>query len=140
MRRDTKHAPAFAKHAQLTNKAQKVRRRIRIFILSSIMLSMLGVFFFLTFHYPVLFSNYFSAARGWVVERKNHLGSKLVKMKKGVIPQSEKEDRLASTHFEFYTALPNMQMSRDDVVNKIDENLSTESHSLSGSHRQSDNL
>lgn len=62
-----------------------------------------------------LVSSYVSRFRGWVGERKTHLNHGLDKVKKLAANKTEAEPQI---HFEFYTALPKMQVKVADLTAK----------------------
>lgn len=56
---------------------------------------------------PPIASSYVEQMKNWVAERKNHLHKNLEKVKQVAVRKSEPPPPI---HFEFYTALPNMQV------------------------------
>jgi cell division protein FtsN len=56
---------------------------------------------------PPIVSSYVEQMKSWVAERKNHLNKNLEKVKQVAVRKSEPAPPI---HFEFYTALPNMQV------------------------------
>jgi hypothetical protein len=70
-------------------------------------------------YYPML-TAYVAQFSSWTKERKQHLQASLVKVKDMALIKKNAEQDI---HFEFYTTLPNMQMSVADVVSSDSSNL-----------------
>lgn len=75
---------------------------------------------------------YASRVSGWITERKNHLNKKIVKIKRDVLRDKENEE--IPVHFEFYTALPNMNIEHTqkiEVANRRNESNDPKSKIIS---------
>lgn len=83
------------------------KRPLRFVVGGILLLVVTFTFFFLQHH---AIKSPFTSIKLWFSERKNHLKTSFVKVKKIAI--SEKKPALP-VHFEFYTALPNMQVTVD---------------------------
>jgi len=90
----------------------------RMGLLLGSLASVLGAVIFIVYlhmRHPqveILVSAYFSRMKTWVSERKSHLNQGLVKVKRLA---ANKSDPAPEIHFEFYTALPNMQVKLSDL-------------------------
>jgi flagellar basal body-associated protein FliL len=66
----------------------------------------------------LFFSHYYTQMKTWMSERRGHLNKKVAKIKPVKIRQNESEPQI---HFEFYTALPNMQVNGSHALAEKDQ-------------------
>lgn len=73
----------------------------------------------------IYFANYYSKITTWITERHTHLDKKVNHSKRVVA--ANQDDTESQIHFEFYTALPNMNVTQLNSVIKKDTKASTAS-------------
>lgn len=93
--------------------SRTAKSRWRLLVLILILVGGVGIFFLSSIlHGPAFLASFYSQARVWLVERKANLQHGLAKkIEKPKTPLVSKHDAEPPIHFEFYSALPNMQVS-----------------------------
>src|SRR5580698_3378361 len=80
-----------------------------IFMVMIILVTAIAGFFTYKKQSPIVpfVSSYVTRLKTWITERKAHLHQSMVKVKRIAVNKNEVEHEV---HFEFYTALPSMQV------------------------------